>query len=360
MAAPSSSPGGDGAFTVELWDRAPRTRCYRCGRTKLAGLCHECGRAMCEEHLPQPGRFRTNYEFEGLHLDRTPMGDEPLHCTFCRHDSLDLLQVLLIIALISVAFLLSLLWLFLRPGGATGASSLPLYLLGYFVLLALLVLTVFNYVRTLRRPTALPLHGSEMALVIKEKVAGAVSLSREGKYEAEMEELSGELAVSLPLASQDEERFRRFGGRLQRSAPSGFHAGFARIDGPALLTLDPDVRQARATNTVVLTGDNTLTDLFHDESYRWQERFGYSFSLTGRPLPFPVEIIPSLMQEGERCALELVVQLADDKRLRDPQMAVRVEQLDLYTPVELGLPEVWRPPADIGAARPKTSAPVSG
>src|SRR3954451_4913223 len=73
---------------ASIVDHAPTARCHVCGHPDIAAVCHHCGRLMCVSHRGQPPSGIDEWlssEFSSLGLSEFPCGEEPVHCSECRH-----------------------------------------------------------------------------------------------------------------------------------------------------------------------------------------------------------------------------------------------------------------------------------
>ena len=74
---------------IEIIERAPKIRCYKCGKTQIQYICHHCGTPICSSHyikrINKKEGILDNTEFTQLGLKEMKCGEEGIHCEKCYH-----------------------------------------------------------------------------------------------------------------------------------------------------------------------------------------------------------------------------------------------------------------------------------
>jgi len=216
-------------MAVRVVDHAPHTRCYICGDTQIKGLCHHCGRAMCEEHTPlvDNGRgFSFSAEFIGLNLRETECPEAPIHCEYCDHvvlkPNLWLLVASILLALAGLFFQDDRIrWLLALSGSG------------------LVVFGIYSYWRRLqiiqRSRPSLPVVPRFEQVKLREALNGRVTLGPDGQYCVAIDPVVGQLEIVAIFSKRERDRLDLYREKYQlaEDAEVRFHAGFAVPRGPA-------------------------------------------------------------------------------------------------------------------------------
>lgn len=350
-------------MTVEVVPRAPRTRCYFCGRPKVNMICHHCGRAICDKHGPSPipeGRNVENPEFTDLDLAHTAVGETAIHCDYCIHYVRSYKWMLSLGAIVGV------LGLIVLVAGISAQQSMAikigaLAMLGGIGLVAWGISLQRNRYRQeiIDRRPPLPVIGRIQLVSIAESIHGQIALDAVGKYTTHVDRPQGKVTLTFQFAPRDRERLETYLKKyyLTSSDDIPFHAGFVVLQGSADLRLDdPNAYMPGRVNTIALTGavgdQPFLSGGGTGRENRWIIRHTYTFSLNGNGAAIlPVQLVPSLVQEGAQRSIELALQLAPEAS-ELPVLAelARVEELSLHAPQSLGKVEMVEPSAIVGSA----------
>lgn len=342
-------------MNVEIIGQAPRTRCYVCGDIRISTICHHCGRSICSTHGPTlipEGKYIENPEFTELGLSQTPVGEVGAHCEDCMH------------------YVRSFKWMIYGGVIITSIGLLTLFAgetaIGILAILAGVGLgwggwslhqKWYRQVIIDNRPS-LPIIGKVQSVTVSESIRGQITLEGNGNYTTAMEQPSGKMTISFQLTPRDRERLemyrRKFALALEDDIP--FHAGFAVPQGAVDLHFDDEnVSIPTQVNTIEFKGNTTdqpfLSSNGTGRDNHWNIRHTYSFSLNdSQTTGLPIQIVPTLVREGDEWAIELIVQVnpkADKSSLLTTQP--RVEELTLYAPKTLDKVERTLPPAIVGS-----------
>jgi hypothetical protein len=324
-----------------LEDHAPRTRCYSCGSTEIASLCHHCGKAMCGEHSPtvaDPAGKSVSREFSGLGLDGKQAG--AYHCDEHAHIVKGGLK-----ALIAV-------------GIGVAVVGVVMTLANLIVGLALLVagagLAAGGYRAHQHRIAAalaarppFPVIPNLDSVSVLETLHGQVRLDEGGEYTTMPDPVivKGQVDVVMTLARSDRDRLESYRRhyRLTDGDPIAFSAGFAMIEGEAGLTLasqpEHGVTPLPGGTGASFRGDVAGHPLFSAANGRssdqWTAHIPYDLQAARAPESIPIWLVPSLVPGSDKRTLEVDVHwvaLGDDQR----QLV-----LDRFEEIELVVPKSW-------------------
>jgi hypothetical protein len=365
---------------AEIVPQAPRTRCYVCGQPKVAMICHHCGRAICDSHGPTPipeGRTVENPEFAHLALGYGTIEETGIHCKDCVHYVRSFKWLIFagaIVAAVGLVLLLIGLSGAVTIASAESRSSLRAvgYLCGGGGLFSLLTLPVGIgmlalgiYLQRNRyhqsvldsRPP-IPVIGKMESVSVTESITGQITLDAEGTYHSRADKCEGKLTLAFRFAPRDWERVEAYLKKYQLplSDDLPFQAGFVVLEGAANLVFDdPSGFMPGRVNTIALEGtigEQPFLRGAGERGNRWVIRRTYTtLSAEGEDVWLPVQIVPTLVQEGARRAIELVVQLTPETS--GPWVLTelaRVEEFMVCAPQSLGKVEIIEPAALVGAA----------
>jgi hypothetical protein len=350
-------------MTIEIVSQAPRTRCYFCGQAKVDMICHHCGRAICDEHGPTPipeERSIENPEFTDLDLSHTAIGETGIHCENCIHYVRSHKWMLSLGAIVGVFGLIVLFGGISAEEGTAIAIGVLAMLAGIGLVAWGIALQRDRYRQEIidSRPP-LPVIGKIQAVSVAESVHGRITLDAEGKYTTQADQPQGKATLTFQFAPRDRERLDTYLKKydLPFSDDIPFHAGFAVLQGSADLHFDdPNTYMPGRVNTIALRGSigdqPFLSGNGTGRSNRWTIRRTYTFPPpNNKAACLPVQIVPTLVQEGAQQAIELVLQLAPDAGdLSLLAELARVEELTLHAPQSLGKVEIVEPTALVGSA----------
>jgi hypothetical protein len=319
-------------------ERAPQTRCYRCGSRRIHTVCHRCARPMCEEHsevvATRHGR-PVIAEFAGLGLEDTPCGDAPIHCEDHRH----------VVRrprhwVTATGGVLAVVGLVFAVGGRPWRGLLVIAV-GLMVALAgMIAYRLRAEAAALARPV-LPLFPRFDRVKVRETLRARITLDADGKYHATVEPATGCLSIAATFGREDRARVQRYRQKYQldKGRAVAFHLGFAVIRGPAALTSGFGVHDA---TVLQLDGHAHRSSLLDGSSERaaeeWRKELEYEVLQPGAAGVLPITLTPSLVQEAGRRVLDLDLQWGeDDTGDRRPRPIIdRVEALELRAPLAWG------------------------
>lgn len=328
--------------------------CYICGSKNIAAVCHHCGRVMCADHktfsIPA-SRFYNhveNYEFADLSLPETVEQETAVHCEDCLHYTVTYEPSFYIMVAVGFVFI----WAALLV--STVKSMILLAILGtaYIVVGIWGVITEHDYrsfkIRTTRSP--LPFWGRFPSANLNETVVGNVILDANGVYQVTAEKSTGVFNFYLSLTESDEIRLSQYRQkhRLGNSENIAFHAGFAVLQGIGRLQMKNISNATNEINPIRLTGHTTNLPALNTVSHgkRWEYRQNYAFALDNQHTTgLPVQIIPSLLSEGDEWGLELNIQINPHLNTSSLSRPV-VTRLELATPYFSGGVENFMPSAE--------------
>lgn len=353
---------------VEIVSQKPRTRCYACGQTAVASICHHCGRAMCSQHasFTSPDRAAAeNPEFTGLDLGLGPVGEAGMHCEACAHSVRTSSTLIWSGVVVAVLGLLALFTSMIaepgRPGDPLGALSAIVALIGMAVaILGILVRRIRFRDEMVKQRPPLPVVGTVQSPSIWEGIRGQIALDELGRYTTAVEQPEGQLSLTLSFTPRDRDRLAAYRKKFRLSADEDvqFHAGFGVLHGAVDLRFaDPGLFPPGRVNTAVLIGRVADQPFFagdgKGQASRWNIAQKYRFAVEKKTaFSLPVQIVPTLVQGEARQAIELALQLPPETGAQPAYSGtLRVERLELRAPQSLGHVERAQPPAVGGATR---------
>jgi hypothetical protein len=336
-------------------ERAPQTRCYKCGNPNTVCVCHHCGQAMCDQHKPATkdaaGKLLSS-EFANLGLHGHPAGEGAIHCERCMHITKTPQAGLIVVGALIVLV-----------GALVAILRQVTY--GWIVVLAGVVLAVVGYLSYSRRvregmktrPPA-PLFPRFDALRVQEELRGHMALDDDGRYQITTAPATGVLAIAASFGKLERDRlhiyYKKY--KLADGDDTDFHAGFAVLrGGGGIWPCDPAQNRATDCGTVIpLTGPisnvPTLSGTAGYSSGEWQVTRQYALIETLETAILPIRLVPSLLPESAQRTLDIEVQWTNPG-LRDSQLALeRIASLVLRVPVGWGEVENISESAVIGVA----------
>ena len=307
--------------------RPSQARCYKCGSTEIAQICHHCGRAICTKHIldPQPGSFFfRNWEFRRLMLGEDIDNGERVaaHCEPCRkkyHLPFDRLRF------VEVAFIIGLLSL---------VSGWYLQRLGFFLLsgifLAGVVLELLIHANDYLSlfggyAPPLPLIGRIRKANIEEKISGTITLDAERNYSGKVTiPPSGDLKTFFQFTQSAHARYDRYlqkyGSRLV--GPVSIHPGYALLHGDNDIELGHQVArpgQRKSANNIISFEDQLdqqrhrfLAEEQSNQTNGWRiqstYRIGRISKRNGKEFELPVQLVPTFIKQGNKWGITLQIQ----------------------------------------------------
>jgi hypothetical protein len=316
-------------MSIQITDHPPRTRCYKCGSTNVEAVCHHCHRAMCALHIREPidskGRL-ISVEFTGLGLEEA-CGEVPIHCEFCHH-VVHSPHAALAIAGIGIFFLALLLPLnistrfigILLGGAMTG--------LGFYI----------NKTRTeklIQSRPHLPLLPRFSTIQIREIVRGKINLDSKGDYHISISSAEGIFTITSNFGKAELDQLEQYQKKyhLAESQDIQFNSGFVVLQSASGI----DYLNNISDTVLALRGTQPFSTKL--ERYRSGERpksRRYNLSKVAIKNSFPIRIVPSLIQEAAKRALDLEIQWTGENRGINRLRVQKIDLLDLQVPVEWG------------------------
>jgi hypothetical protein len=347
---------------TKIIPRVPEIECYICGSRPVTALCHHCGRAMCAEHDWSPIFQKYSYifrfidrEFAGLNIHKAAKYANGIHCKCCNHFAV-LYEPLSYIAVATGLATIVYSMVFVSPSW----WAAPLLDLG--IIIVTLSISAF-YAYRQRCPSKkypydplLPVLGKFPKITVNEFVKGKITLSADGQYTADRVKAKGILRLYLQLTEQDRERFDRYRQKYSWSHSNNthFHAGFAVLTGTNKIyfgdgrtrSINPLIFYDYVHNRPFFSSQNNSN--MYDR--QWESSQEYDLFLDRSAVSLPVQVVPTLLSEGEEWALELFVQVTPKQDMSNISLP-RIEEMVLLIPENLDSVESHMPPADISDNR---------
>lgn len=327
---------------ITLETRAPQTRCYRCGSTDLACICHHCGRAMCHSDGPpslEGAAKPRNKEFAKLGLPEI----EPSHCDDCRHvvkgSALPLMIGGSSLAMLGIAVMF--------------ASVLP----GLVMLLVGGGLAGFGYrLETRRKQDAsrtrppLPVVPHIDSTSIRETVRGQLTLDRDGHYRTSIEPVRGRMSIAMTFGRPDQDRLRSYRGKyLLAGEDIEFSAGFAVLRGQAGIRFEGEQFPGGVIPLSGRVSDQPfLASSDAREGAQWRFDLKHRLRVRSEIDTLPLWLTPSLQPESDQRTLNLELQWVGFGPDETPLELDQVGPLTLRVPVAWGNVESVNKRATVG------------
>lgn len=325
-------------MSAQIITQAPQARCYECGSAQIANICHHCGRPMCMAHSPDVSDTAgkpLSVEFVGLGLKETKCGESAMHCTYCAHrlkpPSLQLLIAGSVVVIVSVLILTS------------------NFAVGFLGMLIGAGLAAYGYhsnkqrrEEILRSRPSLPMLPRFDSIHLREELRGRIGLDSDGRYNVTALPVEGTLTIACTFGKPERERLEQYRKKyeLGEEDAATFHCGFALLRGPAGLKFNDEMLEGPQRNTVVpLTGlVSAQPFLSRAEARGSGEKIIRKYDLLNpaKTDSLPIRLIPSLLQEGGRRALEIEVQWAQLDPSEAELRISRIESMELSVPVAWG------------------------
>ena len=323
---------------IQLKANASRTRCYECGSPSIGGICHHCGRAICQDHvslrLDNNGRPLTA-EFSNLGLENT-CKEAPIHCRQCDHVVRPTSQVPYWLGASVILF-----------GACLIAAKYftigwSLVVVGVVVSGLGLAVNLYRQKELLKARPPLPLVPRFSTIKLEERIHGRIEMDSVGAYHALMAPAQGRLTISANFGEPEREQLLKYRKkyRLQEADEILFHAGFAELCGSAKIEwMSPDCAGDRRSQIVAFRGDVSSEQAFADtderDSVRWSLTRDYRIIEASSHMRFPIRVIPSI--EMETAKRTLYLQVLWHKVAAETKGEIRrIEELKVNFPVEWG------------------------
>lgn len=348
-------------MTVEIHSQAPEARCYICGKTEIAVVCHHCGRGMCSDHGPQPLPQKKGIElleFSDLEIRELRHGQAAAHCRDCVH------------------YTRRPFWWIPNRGGVLGilggvgciiyaisaetAILLPIGVLGLVIGITIILLHQVVEPRSLRKQmleqrSPFPLISS-LSSDITESLGSTISLSDTGEYTVASSAPMGKLIYALTMTQRNREQLQFYVQKYSTSLQSvKVDGGVVIIQGRARIrheNLDDSVSSISA-QTFILRSDTAQFPFLADPNHRnrtWHTERLYTVHAeqsevsSSNVLPFTV--VPILVMTGMHRAFTLDINLLDSKQdFPELGTVLKVTELVIKAPLSLGQVRTVNPTA---------------
>ncbi len=326
---------------VTVEPRAPVIRCYKCGSSYVSALCHHCWRPGCAKHVVASPRWAEKLfgrEGGGQGLQKI----RARHCGDCSHIRAGTAGT-------------TRLW-FTAGVAGVGLAVIGFIIVGLSPVAGLVLLLVggicatFAYTRV-RRAAArarlsmpVPLYPKVTDVQVLEQLRGEITLSADdGEYRTVLEPVEGTASMTLTFGGPDRDRVRRRRTRLQvPDAEVRYCAGRLALRGQFGIKTGEQIEGP----VLALDGDPADYPVFRADdppsSSAW--KFARRYKLNAEPdiSSGPVWIIPSVVPESDRRALELDVQWVEFGPDEDKPLSLNmIELLRLEVPVSWGEIRGW-------------------
>lgn len=355
-------------FMSDLTAQGASTRCYVCGSSKVAAICHHCGRPMCSAHGPVHPHMRwftENREFTNLSFDSWPLeNNRPAHCADHVHSSPNYRRIMIfpgiLILLIGLYFAIQGLSNLsnclgrrpenIDPGPASLSEALRdpeayvgiedgmcyrpelsghIWYLLQFGLIALFGATTAGVGAYLNRERIasdlagwrppVPLGPTSNCLEVVESLSAHLTLTPEGRTSlSDVQVDGGGLFAQLRLTPADKTRLEEY--KSKYGVPSKeivhYHAGFLMFEGQPHIEINHPPEKAPAANLIVLDGDVNeqpyLSGAVGSSNPVCLESLGYEIFLPeGKEenwLNLPLRLVPLFGENGNSRQLRLELQ----------------------------------------------------
>lgn len=327
-------------MSTRIVPRAAQVRCNECGAPGAASLCHHCGVALCAMHTHHPGelaRMLLSHEFGAALLPESLRNTQPAHCAECAHrlgaPSPAVFQFGAALTVVGMA-----LALWNRSPAALGLAAL-----GLLIALISTVLGMRARASAQNRPP-LPIFPRFGSAKIREDVHASVSVNAGGEYHIAQQPAIGSIQIFGRMQSSERERLEAY--RKQFMVPPGqnlsYNAGWLALLGKASLRFTPAARENLcATNVLALGGDSAALPMLNGSSPHASEPFNATCSYVVceplKPMALAINLVPSLLQEGDQHALALDLQWNAPRQWNaEPLEIERILSLTLDVPGKWG------------------------
>lgn len=352
-------------------------RCDVCGSATLAGVCHHCGKGLCESH--KSDQLGDPSEFRGLRLRQDKKQDTGIHCRHCAHlrvtarDLVATLGGLVFISFLAVALPLP------------TAITLMLVVIGALAGFGIGVIWLADHQGNGVRPCpSFPRIERERTV---ESYVFRAELLPNGRWSARLIEIHGAVRANLRFMPDDVRRIGRYRRkhRIAEGAPVDVSAGYfvahtapphaakglnagvpdqvcaaeVRVSTAQLPYLDtgdatPTLPTGAGTSLVPSSHGPTTEVLQASSVLAWEAPFTANVGYIDRRAP--IEIVPILVTDGRRRVLEVRVRVVDTSSPLDTPFAQEVTGTGLV-PRQLRHLEL-HVPLDLGEVRPLGLAPT--
>ena len=341
-------------MSVKIRSVAPRARCYMCGSTEIATVCHHCGRAMCSSHGPERLPVTTGIhvlEFSDLDIRELQAGQPASHCTDCLHYVKE-----------PAPWLISQNWGVLFAIGSIGSIVYGLAEPNYRWAIVLGIIgfilgVIIVFVQRVLKPRSLhhqmlaqqprfPMLGSFKANM-RERVDGKISLSDMGEYIVSTNPPKGKLEYSLSLTPRNKDQLGLFIQKyeIEEKASIPTDGGTVIIRGRPNLTYDnPDESiLGEQAQTIILRSHTHQFPFLADSTQRDRDWIvSHEYKVFSDIIPssgrdaLPFAIVPTLVMEGAHRAVMIDINILEAAAFPQLREMVKIERLTVDVPASLG------------------------
>ncbi|MBN2396481.1 MAG: hypothetical protein JXC36_08495 [Candidatus Atribacteria bacterium] len=354
-------------MNIEIISHKPKTRCYICHKEDIDKICHHCGNAICKTHNSTFIPFEKgveNPEYSNLDLDHLHNEKEIIHCKDCMH------YVKSYKWMRSRAVKLGVFGLILGIIGVIG--ELWLMVLASVILIGTSIIWYLsinkkhkeNYeIKRIKKPPLFPVIPNIKTISVTENLAGSIILGNDGKFATQADKIMGKISITLQFSQRDRERLDAYLNeyKLSKNESIEFNSGFAMLECSSDLKFDdPNIFLENRPNIISLKG--TIGEqpfLFKNDSLRdnyWTNSFSYIVvdNNEDKNIKLPIQIIPTLVQEGAQRAIDIVVQIPPIAYDILDLGKIRIEEFILYAPRRLSKISLIQPSAVTSAVAPQS------
>lgn len=324
-------------------ERSPEAHCYRCGAVAISGVCVQCQRLMCQEHLTPPPKRLMRWLgrlFYRLRIVNQPYDGSVVLCHDCHeHFMLPLLATVLAMG---VAYIGAGVW-FGVQGNLWGGA---LILIG-LIWLGLLWLAPRRLedknARQRRKTLQVTPHVDKRQ--IEEWARGHIVLDDAGDYHVKELSANGQITLLVSFSEADGKRAQSLlkKRRWTRRKSPMFNAGFFVFKGristrPAAA---PAFQISPVPGPVVALSDKIdnasfLTSTGGREARQWKALYAYSLIRSPEERNFPVQLLPAIRPDSGQRVLDLTVQWINPFTDIPAIVARQIQWLRLRVPMSWG------------------------
>jgi hypothetical protein len=331
-------------------------KCHQCHSPDVTGVCHVCGRLVCDEHKAKPTPVQ-NYKksfapalsrdhIQASHCDEHPhFLDSPLK-------KLVVPAIILMIAGVGYGIpngrtLIEVLFSDLDLATSELIVTVVKLLLSLATLgggIALAVIGIQRYVQEYRPAsqgeplTAVPIMPEQYAMKVREKAHLKIRIAEHLSRYAEVESAEGEISVQALVPRDAPQRVEAYHQKCMRNGwqqPSAFHFGFVTMDNLSVVDVPADEHMPSAFNVIPLKSEEVNLEIL-ESGTGWQDLYesvylikqdALNFRKVGQaPRRMPVWFKPVLEPQSAGRTLRLDFDFADQfagsKRIRELTLSI--------------------------------------
>lgn len=357
MLAPSSSnqeSSVNQAYLYSCTSYRSQPRCYLTYKTNINRVCHHCGKLMSQDVEPfeMPRRISNllyeNLEYHNLNLEDFLPENSGVHCEDCKHRNHSFWWIIfwnVIIISITLIFISA---IYLMEPDLPRISIVTISLRIAFSILFLALIVEYFYIFRERQNNKphFPVIGREPKIQVQEQLIGTVILDAQGTYKEFVESPKGNLKYSVRLTPSDFNRLRKYKKIFRLSNLRGTieSAGFIIFDSEKSIKFsDIQLSNTQQANTICLARD--FTQRVGDSQWIWESNNTYDIVCSSEQQLLPIQIIPTIVNEGKNQALELTVQVNKELHGCNLREIPIIKELHLFAPISLAKCKSQEPPS---------------